>query len=56
METLGCNAKTLWQQIYNGIFDILNNHSMFSGKSKTKETYDGVIYCAKFFITFHMIS
>ena len=50
METLGCNAKTLWQQIYNGIFDILslNNHSMFSGKSKTKETYNGIILCKNF--------
>lgn len=50
MEILGCNAKTLWQQIYNGIFNILslNNHSMFSGKSKTNQTYNGIIMCKNF--------
>lgn len=50
METLGCNAKTLWQQIYNGIFNImsLNNHTMFSVKSKTRQTYNGIIMCKNF--------
>lgn len=50
MEILGCNAKTLWQQIYNGVFDILslNNHSMFSVKSKVKQSYNGIIMCKNF--------
>ena len=50
IETLGCNGKTLWQTIYNGIFDILsqNNTLMFSSKSNTKSEYNGIILCKNF--------
>lgn len=50
MEILGCNAKTLWQQIYNGVFDILsqNNHSMFTIKEKSQQSYNGIIMCKNF--------